>query len=360
MRGIPMTQRRRDTEKHNSKGFLRVSASLRQILLLSVSISLSYAAVTGVVINRTTGKPQPGATVALNKLGTSTGIELIDQAKSDAQGRFAINQPVQGPHVIRTAYEGVTYNHMLTPGAPTENLTLDVYDSTKKQPAAVKVAKHMILFEPANGQMTVNETYLVSNSGTVSWNDADAGAVHVFLPAGANGKAQIQATAPGSVPIGAALLKTGKPDVFSIDFPVKPGDTRFDVTYTTSYTAGEAYSGKIVSGDENTYLIAPNGITLAGDNLNDLGAEPRTQAHIFGLQGASYKITLTGQEAAPPAAAADPNAGGDAGASDGSPQIEQIMPRIYDKAALIIGISIGILALGFVLLYRTNTPKETK
>ena len=42
--------------------------------------------------NRTTGKPQPGATVALYKLGTQNGLELIDQAKSDAQGNFTINQ----------------------------------------------------------------------------------------------------------------------------------------------------------------------------------------------------------------------------------------------------------------------------
>jgi hypothetical protein len=340
------------------RAFSAFSASPRLIGILLLSSVSGHAAVTGVVINRTTGKPQAGATVALNKLATQTGIELIDQAKSDTQGRFTINQPVQGPHVIRTAYDGVTYNHMLPPGSPTENLTLEVYNSTKKQPADAKVTKHMILFEPAGGQMTVNETYLVSNTGNVAWNDADAGTVHFFLPAGANGDAKVQGTAPGSVPIGAGVLKTSKPDTFSIDFPVKPGDTRFDVTYTTSYTAGEPYAGKIYSKDENTYLIAPNGITLAGENLNDLGAEPRTQAHIFGLQGASYNIKLTGEEAAPPTAAA-PADGGDA-ASDSGPQIEQIMPRVMNRAVPIIGIALGILALGFVILYRHGAPKESK
>src|SRR5262245_38938846 len=53
------------------------------VLLLSVP---AVAAITGTVINRTTGQPQPGATVGLNKLGQN-GIELIDQAKSDANGR---------------------------------------------------------------------------------------------------------------------------------------------------------------------------------------------------------------------------------------------------------------------------------
>ena len=64
------------------------------------------------------------------------------------------------------------------------------------------------------------------------------------------------------MPIGAPVMKTAKPDIYAVDFPVKPGETRFDLTYTVPYTAGEPYAGKIVTKDENTYLIAPNGITL--------------------------------------------------------------------------------------------------
>jgi hypothetical protein len=307
--------------------------------------------VTGTVINRTTGQPQPGATVGLNKLG-GNGIELIDQAKSDAQGRFTINQEVQGPHLIRTVYQGVSYNHMLPPGSPTTGITVDVYTASK-EPGEAKISKHMILFEPAGGQMSVNETYLVTNAGKTAWSN-DAGTVQFFLPAGTNGKAQVQATAPGGMPIGAGVLKTAKADVYAIDFAVKPGDTRFDVSYSLPYTPGEAYAGKVPSKDENTYLIAPNGITMTGDGLNDLGTEPRTQAHIFGLAANSYKITLTGTEAAPPAAAgADPSGGGEQ-ADNSGPQIEQIMPRVYGQAKLILGLALGILGLGFALLYRSG------
>jgi len=59
-----------------------------KILTLLLTAAAAHAAVTGTVINATTGKPQPGATVALNKLGQQNGIELIEQAKSDAQGNF--------------------------------------------------------------------------------------------------------------------------------------------------------------------------------------------------------------------------------------------------------------------------------
>ena len=141
----------------------------------------------------------------------------------------------------------------------------------------------MMLFEPAGGQMMVNETYLYTNGGKTAWNDSDHGTLHFFLPPAANGKVQVNATAPGGMPIPAAVTKTGTPDAYAVDFPVKPGETRFDLTYTTPYNEGDEYSGKILTKDDNTYLIAPNGVTLTGEHLSDLGTEPRTQAHIWGI-----------------------------------------------------------------------------
>ena len=307
------------------------------------------AAVNGVVVNRTTGKPQAGATVVLNKFGQA-GMEPVGQVKTDAQGKFSFDQELtQGPHLIRTGWDGLTYNHMLTPGSATSNLTLDVYNSSK-QPGGAKVSKHMILFEPAGGQVVVNETYLFENNGVTTWNDPDKGTLHFYLPAGANGKVEINATAPEGMAISAPVTKTSLPDIYKVDFPVKPGETRFDLTYSAPYQDGSVYAGKIVTTDDNTYLIAPNGVTLKADNLTDLGQEPRTQAHIFGLKGNTYNIQLTGGEvAAPDAPAADAAAG---------PQIEQIMPRINGQAKTILAIALGILGLGFALLYRKETNER--
>jgi hypothetical protein len=328
------------------------SASLRlsgEIILLTAS---AYAAVTGTVINKTTGQPQSGATVALNKLGQG-GIEMVDQAKSDAQGKFSINQEVSGPtpYLIRTAYDGVTYNHMLPPGSPTTGLSVEVYNASR-QPGSAKVSKHMVLFEPSGGQMEINETYLFDNNGATAWNDPGAGTLHFFLPLAAGGQAKVEVTAPGGMPIGAPMAKTAKAEIYEVDYPIKPGETRFDLTYSVPYTEGQPYEGKIVTQDDNTYLIAPNGVTMAGEGLNDLGVEPRTQAHLFGFSGGTYKIQLTGAAAASPAA---DNAGAD---QEGAPQLEQIMPRLYDKTVPILVVALGILALGFALLYRAqgNAP----
>jgi len=323
---------------------------------LAFCATSAFAAVTGTVINKTTGKPQAGATVALNKLGAQLGIEMVDQAKSGADGTFTIDKDISGPtpYLIRTAYDGVTYNHMIPPGSPSTGLNIEVYDASK-QPGGAKVTKHMVLFEPADGKMEINETYLFANSGQTAWNDPGNGTLHFFLPLAAKGQVTAQVTAPGGMPIGAPVAKTGKPDVFEIDYPVKPGETRFDLTYQVPYTEGEKYEGKVITKDENTYLIVPNGVTMAGEGLNDLGQEPRTQARLYGFSGGTYDIQLTGTPAPAPAAAAESDTD-----TSGQPQIAAIMPRLYEKVVPILAVALGILALGFILLYRApgNSPAK--
>jgi len=309
-----------------------------------------HAAVTGTVINRTTGQPQAGATVALNSLGQN-GIELIDQAKSDAQGHFTINQDITGrtPYLIRTAYDDVTYNHMLPPGSPTSDITIDVYNSSKTAGEA-KVGKHMVIFSPtASGQMGVQEMVQYLNPGKTAWSNPDTGALKFFLPAAAGGKAQVTATAPGGMPIPVALIPGQTGEIRGVDFPIKPGETRFDISYVVPYTPGTPFEGKIATKDDDTYLIVPPGVTLAGDGLSDLGVEPKSQDHIFGLPATSYKITLTGG-AAPPSDADTSSASQDQG-----PPIEAILPRLYGNVYVILGLSLAILAVGFVMLYRKSS-----
>src|SRR5258708_3331750 len=133
--------------------------SVNRALLFWLVTSPLLAAVDGTVTNKTTGKPQPGATVALYKLGGS-GMEAVESVKSDAQGKFSMpNRTPQGPHLIQTAFDGVTYNHMLPPGTPATGLNLEVYNASKKHGDA-KVAQHIILFEPTGSELAVSESII--------------------------------------------------------------------------------------------------------------------------------------------------------------------------------------------------------
>ena len=78
------------------------------------------------------------------------------------------------------------------------------------------------------------------------------------------------------------------------------------------------------------------------------------------LYAAAYSIALTGQVEP---ASDNPDAGGDSGSQDPGSQITEVMPRLYNQQISILAIALGILALGFVLLYRSSasspSPKET-
>jgi hypothetical protein len=283
------------------------------------------------------------------------GPEPVGDTKADAQGKFSISAGAegQGPQLVRVTHDGVTYNQIIPPGTPSSNINVSVYN-VSSQPGAAKVAKHMILFQPqADGQVQVSETFLFSNGGKTTWNDAKDGTLRFYLPPGAQGKVDVSATPPGGMPLPQSAEKAEVKDTYKVPFAIKPGETRIDLTYSVPYKEGEDYEGKIVTKDDNTYLIVPNGVTLKGEGLNDLGVEPRTQAHLFGFTKASYKVQMAGVPVdvagGPSASDADQNSG---------PGIEVIPPRVFGRSKLIVALGLSILGLGFVLLYRAQQPKE--
>ena len=123
-------------------------------LLVFVLALPAFAQISGTVINQSTGKPQAGATVGIYTMGNKNGLELVDQAKSDAQGKFAVDKSLGGMLLIRTAFGGITYNHRIAPTDPRTGINLEVYD-VSKQPGSAKVEKHMVLFEPTGDQVAV-------------------------------------------------------------------------------------------------------------------------------------------------------------------------------------------------------------
>ena len=315
----------------------------------------AFAVIDGTVTNQTTGQPQAGATVALYKLG-GAGLEAVDQAKTDAQGRFTINQETGGgPHLLQSVYEGVTYNHMLPPGRPTSGLKLDVYNAAKKQPAAAKVAQHMVLFEPGDGQLSISETYILRNEGKVSWNDPDGGTLKFYLPPAAKGVVQVNCTAPQGMPVRRAAEKASRnEEIYKVDFAVKPGETRIDLSYLIPFTGGR-YAGKLLMKDEATRLVSPAGVTLDGENVTSIGAEPQSKANIYDLKGSAFDVAINGTGSLRGSQGGDGSGGsGDSGQENSGPSIEQIMPKVNENAKLIVALALGILAIGFALLYRSS------
>jgi hypothetical protein len=321
-------------------------SGLPRLIAFYLLASIASAAIDGTVTNRTTGKPQPGATVTLYKLGEN-GLESVESVKSDAAGKFVIDQNLQGPRLLQSAYDGVTYNHMLPPGTPTTGVALDVYQSST-QPGGAKVADHMVLFEPNGSELAVRESYVWRNAGTTTFNDPKGGTLRFFAPPDAKAII-VNATAPQGMPIRRAPEPAGQPNTYKVDFPIKPGETNIVVDYSVPFTSPGKFAGRVLyKGNAVTSIVAPPGVVIKGEGLQSQGVEPRTQSTIFQTSATSYNLEIEGT-----GVLQRPQAGE---AEQREPAIQFVLPKLYDRMYWILALSGSILMLGFVLLYRAGRP----
>ena len=318
-------------------------------LAVLFAISLPLLAVDGTVVNATSGKPQSG--VAINLVQPSqNGMVQLGNTTTDAQGQFKIDKQIPpGPGLLQANYQGTTYNQIITPGMSTTGVQLKVYDSTKKAGTA-RTMEHLILLEPGADRLRVSETFVLGNDSNLTYNDPAKGSIQFFLPPATDGNAQVIITAPGGMPIPRPALKTPTAGIYKVDYPVKPGETRMDVSYTVP--SATKFSGKIVASDAATHLVTPGTVTVTGDGIELAGREPQTQANIYNLTGLDYNLLIDGIGSLRQDDAAGAGGQGDDG---GSPQVEIKKPRIYGQLPWVLSLAFAILALGGTMLYRRGT-----
>lgn len=323
---------------------------MRVALLILAAVMPLAAAVEGTVTNATTGKPQAGATVTLYA-NTQAGPEPLESVKSAANGAWKIDKPFQGMGFIQTAFDGVTYNHMLRPNAPLSGIALSVYNVSAKQGKDVKVTNHMLLLEPKGDQLSVRESYFFLNDGNTTWNDATNGTLRFIVSKEPIGPVEVNATAPQGMPVRRAADKGKAPGEMKLDFPIKPGETRIDLAYTLPYASPSRFQTRFLLPAVQTMIAVPNGVELKGAGIKNEEKEPTTQASIFRVDAQTLDLEMTGTGELTGA-----GGGGEEGGSRG-PEIEQIKAKPYDKLYWVLGLVMSILGLGFVLLYRSEAKK---
>lgn len=318
--------------------------------LLALAAALPLLAVDGVVMNQTTGKPQPNVILQLIQPGQG-GMQTLGTAKSDAEGKFKIDKSTgDGPALVQAIFGGVTYTKMLPPGSAPSGVEIPVYDATKA-PGTAKLAQRAVILQPGDSGLQVNEMYLVQNSTQTTFNDPSSGAIRFYAPKG-HGEIGVTVNAPGGMPVQRQAQAAGAPDTLKVDFPVKPGETRFDLSYTLP---SKEYAGKTLMEGGETRIVVPAGVDVQGDGLEPLGTEPQTQARIFSMKAKAFTLKVSGSGAMGGAGSAENGGGAAAQEEDpGRPEIKQSMPRIYDKLYVVLGLSLAILAAGFALLYRSR------
>jgi len=328
---------------------------MMRFLVALVFVGSLRAAIDGTVVNRTSGKPQPGVSITLVKPGQG-GMRTIGTTSSDSNGHFAFAQdePGGGPQLLQASYKGVNYNKLMTPNVPTSNVELDIYEATKSA-AVAHVAEQMLVIEPNSSQIAVSETVMIQNGSNTTFNDPNSGEFRFYLPPAANGQVRVNAQGPQGMPLPRAAEKTNETDVFKVDFPIKPGDTEINVSYVLPAGSPFTFHGRVVGvkgmPTSPMRVIAPPGVSFNGNDLQQIGTEPKTQATIYNVNAPdlfSFDISGVG------------SLHQDADTEDDAdrPPVTQGDPQIYTHLGWLLAIAFSVLGVGLLFLFRSSPVRS--
>lgn len=210
-------------------------------LLLAIAASSASAIdFTGTVINGTTGKPlAEGTAVVVNPSG---GMAQEHTAPIRDGAFLASDLPGDASlYLIRVDYQGVMYTEAVQPnGADAMEVTVKVYEPTASWEGA-HVTVPQLSASTHHDHLQIDRLIEVHNHAdpprTINGTDA---VLKLRLPDDLLEPAEIHVSAMG-IPIQRAAVETDVPGVYRIDYPLRPGTTRFTISMTVPYT-GRQYT----------------------------------------------------------------------------------------------------------------------
>ncbi|MCI0354228.1 MAG: carboxypeptidase regulatory-like domain-containing protein, partial [Acidobacteria bacterium] len=227
--------------------FLKTAA-----LILALSLSASADTLTGTVRNGTTGNPAAGDDVVLLKL--AQGMEEAARTKSDAAGRFSFQVADAGAqHLVRVNHQNVNYHRPAPPGAT--SVEVEVYDAAAKVDG-VKTVVNILRMETVASGLEVVEVYGLRNESQPPRTWMDARTLEVVLPAAAAIQAAMVA-GPGGMPVNASPVPQDQPGHYAFAFPIRPGETRFQITYRLPYSGEASFQPRLKSPVEHLVVMLP-------------------------------------------------------------------------------------------------------
>jgi hypothetical protein len=292
------------TQAHAQPKAIRTAHIVPLLAVLLLAASASAQTLTGVVKNSTTGKPGAGDEVILITLGN--GMEEAGRTKADSKGNFSFKLDQQGPHLVRVIHQEVTYHRMAPPG--TTSVEVEVYD-VGKTVAGIEVVADIMRFQAQQGQLQVERTFAVQNNSKPPRTQMNEHNLEFYVPEGATVN-EGQAMTAGGQPVKSAPVPEGEKskNKYSFLFPLRPGETRFNVVYTVPYTGSMNIDPKSVYPLQHFVAIAPKSMNFepaqgAGYNLTNFPGQPDANVEVASNAGLgqplAFKLSGEGTLAAP-------------------------------------------------------------
>ena len=240
------------------KNALKPIACLCATLVLLCGFAAAQS-VTGTVTNKTNNKPSAGDDVVLLQL--AQGMQELARTKTDSHGRFTIQVPGQGLHLLRVTHDKANYFQPVQPGTDTVNI--EVY-SAAPQVQGVTLDADVMRIETGAGANTLRvvEHFFVKNDSSPARTLMSDHPFELYLPAGATLEGAA-AKSPGGMAVQQGLVPESEPNKFTILFPIRPGETEFQVTYQLPYSPDKGYTfqPRPVMTTDNLVLMLPKAMS---------------------------------------------------------------------------------------------------
>ena len=239
----------------------RTSRHLPSLCVLLCATTAFAASITGTVTDRTTGKPSAGDTIAV--INTAQSMDEITKVTSDAKGVFHVTAPDGGQILLHVTHAGAEYFKSVPPG--TASVDIDVYDSAKKIDGITGEA--LVLraeTDPSGKTLSVTENFFVQNASAPPRTEFGGNTFDFYLPKGAAVSVSL-ASSPGGLPTNTKLVTIDAASGhYAYTFPVRPGETRFQVAYTLPYTGKLPFSLKLSVPTGDVAVMLPKTMTFDG------------------------------------------------------------------------------------------------
>ena len=313
-------------------------------------------------------------------LSLSQGMQVIGNAKTDAQGQFSFPAPKdqQVPHMVRATHEGVSYfpqGGPLMPGSTTAELT--VYDSAKKVDGVSQTVE-VYRFQSDGKQLDGVTLYAVTNKSVPPRTVAnDKGTFEIALPANAELETA-QARAPGGQPIATETTPGSEKGRYFLTYPLRPGETQFQIAFHMPYTGEASFAPKPLRDVQHFVVMTPKSMTFEAKNAQSFQQMQDAQANIMVAtnvkagEDLSFRVggtgdfpaeTAQGGQAPDAGGGAMPGGGSQAAANDNRPggglgaPIDAPDP-LHEYRVYILGAFVLVLLMGgFYIVSRSNRPQ---
>ncbi len=226
--------------------------------LLLCSANLFANTLTGTVTNGTTNKPSAGDEVILITL--AQGMEEAGHTKTDASGKFSLTFDDDGqPHLVRVVHQDVMYHQMAPPG--TNSVEVQVYDVSKKV-AGVNAVADLMYLQAQRGQLGVSRIFAVSNTSKPPRTQMNDRNFEFYLPEGAH-LDSAQAQTAGGQWVDSAPEQQGEKGRYAFAFPLRPGQTEFQVSYHLPYNGKATIDPNLIYPLDHFVVIMPQAIQFS-------------------------------------------------------------------------------------------------